>query len=122
MNDVDRLPPTAYLVLEVLAARNWLGEEIWPFPTSVANALDKLHNAGLIYRMHGITSKTVRAGLTEKGKKEALADSYRSPNGGVERPQQALQLIAELAGRRADLVPGMQEIAEVARRGLGGES
>jgi DNA-binding PadR family transcriptional regulator len=118
--DIDRLPPTAYLVLEVLAARHRLGEEIWPFPTSVAEALHRLEEAGLIFRMHGSTPKTVRAGLTEAGKAALLADGYRSPNGGMEQPRQALKLIAEFAGERADLVIGMREIADVARRGLAG--
>jgi DNA-binding PadR family transcriptional regulator len=120
--DVDRLPPTAYLVLEVLAARHRLGETIWPFPVSVGAALQRLDDAGLITRMHGNTPRTVRAQLTEAGKAAVLTDGYRSPNGGVEKPREALRLIAEYAEARADLVVGMQAIAETARRGLSGEN
>lgn len=119
-SDVDRLPPTLYLILEVLAARYRLGEELWPFPTSVAASLGKLERAGLTSRMHGNTPRTVRARLTEAGKATALGDRYQPPNGGVERPRQALRSIAEFAAERADLVPGMATIAEVARAGLQG--
>lgn len=121
MTDVDRLPPTQYLILEILAARYRLGEEIWPFPTTVAGALSKLEHAGLIQRMSGTTPKTIRALFTEAGKQVALSESYKAPNGGVERPRQALRLIAEFASQRADLVPGMGTIAEIARAGLVGE-
>jgi hypothetical protein len=63
----DDLPPTQYLVMEVLAARYRLGETLWPFPTTVAPALRVLNDAGLIELMDGNIAHTVRASLTDEG-------------------------------------------------------
>jgi hypothetical protein len=77
--DVDQLPPTQYLILEVLAARARCGDDLWPFPTRLSASLRALEDAGLIAVMHGNVEKTRRAFLTEAGKAAALLDGYVPP-------------------------------------------
>jgi len=77
--DVDALPPTQYLVLEVLAARHRLGENLWPFRSTLAPALRRLEQLGLVWTMHGSVENTVRAGLTEAGRDAVLSSTYIPP-------------------------------------------
>lgn len=79
MPDLDNLPPTQYLILEVLAARHRLGEAHWTFPVRVAASLRDLQAVGLISVMHGITEHTLRASLTDAGREHALSEGYVSP-------------------------------------------
>lgn len=79
--DVDALPPTQYLALEVLAARHRLGEHLWTFPTNIRPALEALALAGLVGWKGGATHGTVRAWLTETGRAAVLAGSYSPPVG-----------------------------------------
>lgn len=72
------LPPTQYLVLEVLAARYRLGEPYWTFPRSLRPVLDALRDKGLIWWRHSPTPE-LQAYLTDAGKAEALSDTYRTP-------------------------------------------
>jgi len=74
--DVDALPPTQYLVLEVLGARHRLGENLWPFRSTLVPALRRLEQLGLVWMMHGSVENTVRAGLTETGKDAVLYSAY----------------------------------------------
>jgi hypothetical protein len=77
--DTDSLPPTQYLVLEVLAARHRTGETTWSFPTSVERALLALQSAGLVDTFGSTRPKTVRVRLTEAGKTAVLSDTYHPP-------------------------------------------
>ncbi len=77
--DVDALPPTQHLVLEVLGARHRLGENLWPFRSTLAPALRALEQLGLVWTMHGSVENTVRAGLTEAGKDAVLSCEYVPP-------------------------------------------
>jgi len=77
--DVDTLPPTQHLVLEVLAARHRLGENLWPFRSTLAPALRGLEQLGLVWTMHGSVENTVRAGLTEAGRDAVLSSTYIPP-------------------------------------------
>jgi len=77
--DVDALPPTQFLVLEVLGARHRLGENLWPFRSTLAPALRRLEQLGLVWMMHGSVENTVRAGLTETGKDAVLSCEYTPP-------------------------------------------
>ncbi len=114
----DHLPPTQHLVMDVLAARYRLGERLWPFPVSVGPALRALERAGLIVVMHGVAERTLRARLTETGEREALSATYNPPNGGFDQVRAALQVIADYAVRHAAVVPGMDSIADIARKAL----
>ncbi len=78
--DVDTLPPTQYLILDVLGARHRLGETLWPFPSTLGPALRGLEQLGLLWTMHGSVENTVRAGLTEAGKDAVLSSTY-TPSG-----------------------------------------
>lgn len=77
--DVDNLPPTQYLVLEVLAARHRLGEQLWTFPASVAPAIRALEQHGLVTLMNGIAPASIRALLTDEGRKHVLLPGYVPP-------------------------------------------
>lgn len=66
--DVDKLPPTQYLILEVLAARHRTGEPFWTFP-----------NLGLITTMSSPAPRTYRAKLTDQGIATALSATYDVP-------------------------------------------
>ncbi|BAL87330.1 hypothetical protein AMIS_21100 [Actinoplanes missouriensis 431] len=118
--DVDRLPPTQYLILDVLAARYRVGEQWWTFPSSAGPALRSLEQAGLVVLTNGIVEHSVRARLTAAGKTAVVDSRYQAPNGGIDRLRTALEVIAEFAGPRADLVIGMDSIADTARRALDG--
>jgi DNA-binding MarR family transcriptional regulator len=77
--DVDRLPRSQYLALEVLAARHRLGEQFWTFPTRVSQPVRELEKTGLVSINSSVTEKTVRVALTEAGKAAAMSDSYQPP-------------------------------------------
>jgi len=77
--DVDALPPTQFLVLEVLGARHRLGENLWPFRSTLVPALRALEQLGLVWTMHGSVENTVRAGLTETGRDAVLSCEYVPP-------------------------------------------
>lgn len=92
---MDQLPPTQALILEVLALGTGWGEEWWPFPTSMGPGLRALVEAGLISTQGGQVPYTVRACLTEAGRRVALGDGYVS---GLDRIRdQYHQALAEVA-------------------------
>lgn len=87
--DVDRLPPTQYLILEVLAARYRLGEQWWTFPNRLRPAARALEQAKLVNIWSGQVEHTFRAILTVAGRQAVVVDRYVPPD------QRALQLIAD---------------------------
>lgn len=76
--DSDSLPPTQYLILEVLAARYRTGESYWTLPSRFTNQLRILAEAGLV-GFEGAGEKTLRAWLTDDGKAAAMSDGYQAP-------------------------------------------
>lgn len=96
--NIDALPPTQWLVLEVLAARRRLGKRLWPFPSRLQPQIGALDRLGLVWQASGNVPYTVRAGLTDAGVKAMLHGPYVSP---VHRPVErvkALATAAEAAG------------------------
>lgn len=77
--DVDSLPPTQYLILDVLAARHRTGEQVWTFPSRFTNQFRILSEAGLV-DFDGAGKKTLRAWLTDAGREAVLLDGYTTPN------------------------------------------
>ena len=77
--DVDRLPPTQGLILEVLAGRLRTGERLWPFDSRLSRQMDALAALGLVNHLSGNVEKTVRASLTSAGEKVAFGSTYVSP-------------------------------------------
>lgn len=77
----QELSTTAYLITDVLAARQRLGEHFWTFPDRprITKALRRLQDEGIVFLMHGITDNTVRAGLTEEGMERFLSPEYVPP-------------------------------------------
>lgn len=120
--DVAKLPPTQYLILEVLAARHRLGETWWPFPTRMQPAIDALAEAGLVHTMDGNVERTVRVRLSDAEARALDESTYRPPNGGIDRLRRAIEGIAEYAEARADLSIGLDTVAKTARQALGSAS
>lgn len=73
------LTPTEELVMEVLAARHRLGEQMWTFDARHKRAIESLADKGLVNPMHGIVERTVRASLTDKGVRESVSGRYAPP-------------------------------------------
>lgn len=83
MVDVDKLPPTQYLILEVLAARHRLGEQLWPFPSRNRPALNRLAHHGLLGWRSGPVQGWVQAWLTDEGRAAVLHPPSATPAVGV---------------------------------------
>lgn len=75
----NTLSPTEDLVMEVLAARHRLGENLWTFDSRHAKALNKLQERGLVRTMHGIVPKSLRASLTTEGISAYIDEDYIPP-------------------------------------------
>lgn len=81
--DIDALPPTQYLVMEVLAARRRTGEITWTFPSRITPALRALEAIGAVWWKAGVAQGTCVAGLTDRGQRSALSPTYVTPVGGA---------------------------------------
>ncbi len=79
MTDVDKLPPTQYLLLETLTARYRLGETYWTFPDACAPAARKLEQSGLITTRSGSEPYRFEARFTEAGLAVWVSGDYVSP-------------------------------------------
>ena len=88
------MTPTQELILEVLAARHRLGEPFWPFSRRLRRHLDILQAAGLISYESDVMPDAYRVRLTEAGRREALSDTYVSPD--ARRTDDLLGLVREL--------------------------
>jgi hypothetical protein len=107
--DTDDLPPTQYLILEVLAARWRTGAELWTFPNRLRWALLALADAGLIALLSGVEPRTVRARLTEAGRRAALDGTYEPPSPLLRQLTSALNVALYYA--RPNSVEGREELA-----------
>ena len=108
--DTDSLPPTQYLVLEVLAARARLGEACWTFPARLKPALNALQSLGLIWWRHAPIPDHVRAYLTDTGREAVLSPGYEPPlaaeTGADDRLCRALADLEGYIDRRAAAMAG----------------
>lgn len=76
--DVDRLPATQYLILDVLAARHRTGEPFWTFPARMRRALEALTAAGMVtFYPH---DSRLRAELTAAGRDEVFNQGFLTPD------------------------------------------
>jgi hypothetical protein len=117
------LPPTQYLVMEVLAARYRTGENFWTFPSSLRQTLDALVRADLVNVYGSPAPGSFRVGLTEAGCKHSLKPDYVPPVGAVMPPVIAddVQTVLNQRHLHAQSVPGVwddsrQRCAECAAR------
>jgi hypothetical protein len=94
--DVDALPPTQFLLLEVLAARTRLGEHLWTFPTSVLHAARRLQDHGLVEVFGAPEPKTFRARLSDAGRERTMDGGYALPD-AVKQRDEAQAMLAEVA-------------------------
>lgn len=75
----ESLPPTQYLIMEMLAARYRLGEHMWTFPARLRPALNELQELGLIWWRSAPTPHDVQAYLTDAGREAAMSATYAVP-------------------------------------------
>lgn len=76
----ESLPPTQYLMLEVLAARHRLGETCWTFPSTHTPTARALATLGLVGYKSGNVPQTIIVWLTEAGQDCCLSAQYTPPN------------------------------------------
>jgi hypothetical protein len=106
---VGGLPPTQYLILEVLAARYRLGERLWTFPSRVQRQIGVLDRLGLVWQASGVVPYRVRAGLTDAGVKAMLLHRpYVSP---VDKPAARVRALAEAADGAGTMLLPSQVLA-----------
>jgi hypothetical protein len=74
-----RLTLTEDLIMEVLAARHRLGENIWPFDSALRPRLRALAGLGLIGYKGGIVEGTCNAWMTDEGRRRFLDPTYTPP-------------------------------------------
>lgn len=107
--DTDSLPPTQYLILEVLAARWRTGEKTWTFPAQLRAHLNALTTAGLISWEPGNGPKRLRARLTAVGQKTMMPGGYEPPSPLLRKLTSALNVALYYA--RPNSAEGRQELA-----------
>lgn len=73
------LPPTQFLMAEVLAARYRCGEMTWTFPRSHKHIAKALEDRRLVWWKSGIVENTILVGFTDEGKKACLSADYVPP-------------------------------------------
>jgi hypothetical protein len=73
------LPPTQYLLMEVLAARHRLGEHVWTFPNACRPAARRLEAAGLIRWKDSPAPGCFTAWMTDHGCRQWLMTGYVTP-------------------------------------------
>jgi hypothetical protein len=93
--DTDDLPPTQYLICEVLAARWRTGEATWTFPSRLRWALLALAEAGLIGVKSGVGPRTFIAWFTEAGRKVAMSETYEPPTNRPPTPEEGIMTDTE---------------------------
>ncbi|MGV8909274.1 MAG: hypothetical protein ACOH1Y_09850 [Propionicimonas sp.] len=102
---VNALPPTEYLIMDVLGARHRTGEGTWTFPSRLTPALRRLETADLIWWKSGPVDRTCLVGLTDNGRLGVLSPTYTPPNAVQDQ---------ELAGLRAALTEARTTIKDLA--------
>jgi hypothetical protein len=75
----DVLTPTQELAMEVLAARNRLGEQFWTFESKLRGTLRTLEDGGLVVVISGDTAGRIEARLSAAGRLLYTPPTYTSP-------------------------------------------
>jgi hypothetical protein len=111
--DVDSLPPTEYLVMDVLAARARLGETYWTFPSRLRPAMRSLADRGLLWWQPGNVPHTIQAFLTGEGRAAVLYEGYTDPV-AAERKRLTAQFAEQI--RIAELMASSGERQQAIRK------
>jgi hypothetical protein len=75
----ELLTPTEELMLEVLAGRWRLGEQMWTFSSRMKRCANSLADRGLVGWKGGIVEKTILVWLTDSGRAACLSPDYVPP-------------------------------------------
>lgn len=98
--DVNELPPTQLLLMEVLAARHRLGETWWTLDSKTKAAAKACEALGLLSLMHGIVPQTYRAAISAKGLAATLSPEYVPPILAAQRRGEPQDRSGEVSRRR----------------------
>lgn len=115
------LTPTEDLIMEVLAARDRLGEPFWPFSTKHRAAIRSLSEKGFVNYQSGNVENTLRVGFLNKASREAvLSPSYVPPLLAElekkERSRQAAEVMEEAVRRlTAEAAEKASEVAKAVK-------
>lgn len=77
--DPDALPPTEYLMMEVLVARTRLGETHWTFPRKLRPTARSLEAKGYVTWKSGVAQDTIMVWATPAGAQQFLSPTYTPP-------------------------------------------
>lgn len=77
--EADKLPPTQYLMMEVLAGRFRTGEKHWTFPAKLSRVARALEKRGLVWWKFGVVRKTIWVGMTREGVETFIDPRYHPP-------------------------------------------
>lgn len=112
------LPPTQYLIMEVLAARHRLGEVLWTFPTSVRPAMEQLARRQLIGWKSGVAPESIQAWLTDIGRKHVLLPDYTSPvQQSLDEAAANMRANYRTGDRSIEYINGFEDASALAERG-----
>jgi hypothetical protein len=115
--DVDHLPPTQYLILEVLAARVRTGEQVWSFPDRLRPQLRALEQAGLIGWKSSPAPGACWAWFTDAGRGLFVVAGFETPH--TRELLAAQRTASEAVERQLALVQENQRLrAEVQANGV----
>lgn len=81
--DMEQLPPTQYLILEVLESRYRTGTTYWTFPNSLRQAAGHLEEAGLVWLRSGPEPGWFEARLTDTATGILLSQTWAQPGRDV---------------------------------------
>ena len=108
-----KLTPSEDLVMETLAARRRLGNQVWTLEKRHSRTLKLLEEKGLVNFISGVDEKSVRASLTALGEEHYLDGQWKDPaisalEGEVERLKKELDSTTHF--------PPAEEVVQLRRR------
>ena len=98
--DVDALPPTLYLMCDVLTARCRMGETYWTFPDRLQPVARRLEELGLVWVRSGPAPRAFQVWLTDLGRQVLVSQPWTSPMSAPVEP--GTGVVRGCAGRRDD--------------------
>jgi hypothetical protein len=106
--DTDALPPTQYLILDVMQARSRMGETHWTFPQRLEPSARRLEDLGLVWLRSGPAEKAFEVWLTDVGRDLLLSKPWVSP---MSAPVDRVRKLAEAAQAAGTMLLPSQVLA-----------
>lgn len=106
--DTDALPPTQYLILDVMQARSRMGESHWTFPQRLEPQARRLEQTGLVSLRSGPAQGAFEVWLTDAGRDLLLSKPWVSP---MSAPIERVRKLAEAAKAAGTMLLPSQVLA-----------